>query len=76
MTPGNDAAIFVRPNESLLQLEGHSRQRWQMNQDRMFSAHPLTGVALNAAEVADVAAAVSLGVGVDDLAIKAGLGNA
>ena len=47
-----------------------------MNQDRMFAAHPFAGFALNAAEISYVAAAVGFAVGVDDLAIKAGLGNA
>ena len=69
------AGNSVWPNESLFQLEGHSRQRRQMNQDRMFAAHPLAGFALNAAEISHVAAAVGFAVGVDDLAIEAGLGN-
>ena len=41
----------VWPNESLFQLEGHSRQRRQMNQDRMFAVYPLASFALYAAEV-------------------------
>ena len=34
---------------SLLQFEGYGGQRRQMNQDRMFAAHPFAGFALNAA---------------------------
>ena len=41
----------------------------------MFAAHPFAGFALNAAEVSYVASAVCFAVGVDDLAIEAGLGN-
>ena len=42
----------------------------------MFAAHPFAGFALNAAEISYVASAVGFAVGVDDLAIEAGLGNA
>src|SRR5438874_9198180 len=63
-------------NESPVQLEGEGRQRRQMNQDRMFAAHPFASFALNATEISYVAAAVGFAVGVDDLAIEAGLGNA
>ena len=71
-----NAPNSVWPNESLFQLEGHSRQRRQMNQDRMFAAHPFAGFALNATEISYVASAVGFAVGVDDLAIETGLGNA
>src|ERR1700720_906754 len=36
----------------------------------MSAPHPLSSLALDAAEVADVAAAISFGIGVNDLAIK------
>src|SRR5882724_3348104 len=47
-----------------------------MDQDRMLAAHPLPIFALDAAVIAEIATAVCLGVGVDDLAIKTGLGHA
>ena len=42
----------------------------------MFAAHPFASFALYAAEISYVAAAVGFAVGIDDLAIKASLGNA
>ncbi len=42
----------------------------------MFAAHPFASFAVDAAEISDVAAAVCFGIGVDQLAIKAGLGYA
>jgi len=41
-----------------------------MDQDRMLAAHPLPVFARHPSIVANVAAAVGLGVGVDDLAVK------
>ena len=46
-----------------------------MNQNRMFAAHPFAGFALNAAQISYVASPVGFAVGVDDLAVEAGLGN-
>ena len=66
----------MRPNESLFQLQGHGRQRRQINQDRMFAAHPLPGFAVNAAKISHIAAAVRFTVGVDNLAIETGFRNA
>jgi hypothetical protein len=62
----------IRPNESLFQLERYGRQRRQMNQDRMFAAHPLQGFALNTAEISHVATTVGFAVSVDELAIEPG----
>jgi hypothetical protein len=62
----------IRPNESLFQLERYGRQRRQMNQDRMFAAHPLLGFALNTAEISYVATTVGFAVSVDELAIEPG----
>ena len=42
----------------------------------MLAAHPLSIFALHAAVIANVAATIRLGVGVDDLAPESGLGNA
>src|SRR5260370_42380262 len=42
----------------------------------MLAAHPLSIFALRAAIIADVAAAVGFGIGIDDLAIKSGRRNA
>jgi hypothetical protein len=47
-----------------------------MNQDRMFATHPLAGFAVDATEISYIAAAVCFGVGVDELPIEAGFGNA
>src|SRR5437016_5938495 len=47
-----------------------------MDQDRMLAAHPLSIFALDAAVIAEIAAAVGLAIGVDDLAIETGLGYA
>ena len=69
------AGNSVWPNESLFQLEGHSRQRRQMNQDRVFAAHPFAGFALHAAEISHVAPPVGFAVGVDDLTVESGFGN-
>jgi len=46
-----------------------------MDQDRILAAHPLSIFAQNASIVANVAAAVGLGVGIDDLAVKPLFGN-
>src|SRR6266581_713975 len=46
-----------------------------MDQDRVLAAHPLSIFALQTSVIANVAAAVRLGVGVDDLAPESGLGN-
>jgi len=46
-----------------------------MNEDRMCAAHPLSILALHAAVIANVAAAIRLGVGVDDLAPESILGT-
>ena len=46
----SDRKVLLRlARESRLQLKRYSRQRRQMNQDRMFAAHPFAGFALNAA---------------------------
>src|SRR6266404_9626549 len=42
----------------------------------MFPPHPLSHFALDAAEISYIAAAVGFGVGVDELTIEAGLGDA
>src|SRR5437660_2233921 len=42
----------------------------------MFPPHPLSRFALDAAEISYIAAAVGFGVGVDELTIEAGLGDA
>ena len=47
-----------------------------MNQDRVFAAHPFPGFALNAAEISHIAPAVRFAIGVDDLTIESGFGNA
>jgi hypothetical protein len=57
-------------NESSLQLERHSRQRRQMDQDRMLAAHPLPIFSLDTAVVANVAPAIRFGVGVDDFMVE------
>ena len=64
------------PNESFLQLKSDYSQRRQVNHDGMFASHPLSSFAVYAAKVAYIAAAVCFGVGVDELPIKAGFGNA
>src|SRR6266404_9856330 len=46
-----------------------------MNQDRMFAGHPRDILAADAAVVSDVAAAIRLGIGVDDLTPESGLGH-
>src|SRR6266513_4898058 len=46
-----------------------------MDQDRMLAAHPLSIFAQNASIIADVAAAICLGIGVDDLAVKSRFGH-
>src|SRR5437762_7562584 len=47
-----------------------------MNQNRMLATHPLPIFALHAAIIANIAAAIGLGVGVDDLSPESALGNA
>ena len=47
-----------------------------MDQNRMLATHPLPIFALHAAVIAKVAAAVGLGVGIDDLAPEFAFGNA
>src|ERR1041385_463329 len=89
--PTNEAATWWRclcqaPNQKtrrlaqaplrLLQLEGHGRQRRQVDEDGMFAAHPLSIFALHTAVIANIAATVRVGVGVDDLAIKSGARHA
>src|SRR5436190_3486260 len=46
-----------------------------MDQDRMLAAHPLSIFAQNASIIANVAAAIGLGVGIDDLAVKSRFGH-
>src|SRR5947208_9462699 len=46
-----------------------------MDQDRMLAAHPLSIFTQDASIIANVAAAVRLGVGVDDLAVKSRFGH-
>src|SRR5947207_13544095 len=55
---------------SALEFECNRRQGRQLDEDRMLASHPLSIFALHAAEVADVAAAVRLRIGVNDPAIK------
>ena len=58
-----------------LQFKGHRREGWQLNDDGMFSRHPRNIFAPGAAVIADIAAAVRLRIGVDDLSIKSRLGD-
>src|SRR5438046_1638152 len=44
-----------------------------MNEDGMLTAHPLSIFALDPAVITEIAAAIGLGVGVDDLTIKSRL---
>src|SRR5437764_12958241 len=46
-----------------------------MDQDRILAAHPLSIFTQDASIIATVAAAVRLGVGVDDLAVKSRFGH-
>ena len=46
-----------------------------MNEDGVLAAHPGNILSLDAAEIANVAAAIRFCIGVDDLAIEAGPGN-
>src|SRR5690242_110806 len=72
--------MLHRSSENLLgkplQLKRQCRQRRQMNEDRMFAAHPLAGFAVGASEISYIAATVSFAVGVDDFAVETRLGNA
>ena len=73
----SEAATVKRPGTGLLfQFERNRRQWRQVNQYRMLAAHPLSIFALRATVIADVAAAVGFGIGIDDLAIKSGRRNA
>ena len=47
-----------------------------MNKDGVFAAHPFLSFALDASQISYVAPAVGFTVGVDDLAIEAGLRDA
>jgi hypothetical protein len=58
-----------------LQFERQRRQWRQVNDNRIFAAHPLSSCTLNATEVSYVAAAIGFRIGVDDLAVEAGLGH-
>src|SRR5437016_4103947 len=66
---------FADRSQLPFQLERHGRQRRQMNQDRMFAGHPRNILAADAAVVSHVAAAIRLGIGVDDLTPESGLGH-
>src|SRR5256886_2681592 len=57
-------------------FERDRREWWQLNQNRMFAPHPLSIFALDTAKIANVAAAISFSVGVDDLTIEPGARNA
>ena len=46
-----------------------------MNEDRILATHPGNILGLDTAEISDVAAAIRLGVGVDDLAPESILGT-
>ena len=70
---------FVKLNKVTklpLQLKRERGQRRQMDEDRMFAAHPFSSFALNATQISYVAPAVGFTVGVDDLSIEAGFGYA
>src|SRR5438067_12304980 len=59
----------------VFKLERHRRQRRQADHERMRPALPREILRFEAAHVADIAAAVGLGISVDDLAIKTGSGH-
>jgi len=46
-----------------------------MNEDGILAAHPGDVLGLDAAEIANVAAAIRFSIGVDELTIEAGPGN-
>src|SRR5216110_505116 len=61
---------------SAFQLERHRRERRKADHERVGPGLPREIFGFEAAHVSDVSAAVSLRIGVNDLAIKAGDGNA
>jgi hypothetical protein len=54
-------------NESPFQLERQCRQRRQVNEDRMFTAHPGNILSIDTAKISYVAAAIGFRIGIDNL---------
>src|SRR5258707_15744550 len=55
---GKTSSRISERSESLFQFERKRRQRRQVDEDRMFAAHPGNVFGLDAAEISSVAAAV------------------
>src|SRR2546423_171372 len=70
---GRDSA---RRSKSLFQFKRHRGERGKADHQRVGPALPRKTFGLEPAHVADVGAAIGFSVGVDDLAIKTGNGNA